>query len=379
MRIIADENMPLVEALFGSLGEVVRVPGRSITPADVREADVLLVRSVTRVTKQLLEGSRVRFVGTATIGMDHIDMPAMAELGVTVASAPGCNARAVAEYVLSCLALLAQEQGWHPEQRAVGVVGLGNVGRQVVSLLQQAGFRIAGCDPFVQDNATPGLARLTLDEMIECCDILLLHTPLTRSGAHPTFHLLDRERLARLHKGQILLNAGRGEVINNAALLSRLQAEDAPVVALDVWEGEPLVMPDLLDKVRLGSPHVAGYSQEGKWRGTAMVHEAWSRFTGVASGGLSGLSLPTGPVVDCPQTESLLEAVVQLSSIICPVLRDDANLRASLGEADPGLAFDRLRRTYPSRFEFASCTIKGPIPVSLRPALAALGFRMSGD
>ena len=378
MRIVADENMPLVEVLFGPLGEVVRLPGRSLTREDVREADVLLVRSVTRVTAELLAGSRVRFVGTATIGMDHIDLPAMAALGVTVASAPGCNARAVAEYVLSCLALLAREQGWQPAERTVGVVGLGNVGRQVVDLLRAAGFQVAGCDPFIGADAFPGLRFLSLDEMIGCCDILLLHTPLTRSGPAPTFHLLDAARLARLHGGQILLNAGRGEVVDNAALRARLQQDDSPVVVLDVWEGEPQVMPALLEQVRLGSPHVAGYSQEGKWRGTAMVYEAWCRFAGVPAGaGWSGPGLPPGPRLPCPQTDSLIEAVAELTASVCDVTRDDAALRASLSEADPAGAFDRLRRTYPPRFEFSSCTIEGPVPPALRPGLAALGFRTS--
>jgi erythronate-4-phosphate dehydrogenase len=380
MRIVADENMPLVEALFGTLGEVVRLPGRSMTSADVRDADALLVRSVTRVTRELLEGSRVRFVGTATIGTDHIDLPAMAALGVAVVSAPGCNARAVAEYVLTCLALLAEEQGWQPSGRSVGVVGLGNVGRHVVSLLQAAGFRVAGCDPFVDEEAMPGLPRMSLDDMIEHCDILLLHTPLTRSGPHPTFHLLDEKRLARLRSGQILLNAGRGEVVDNAALRERLQAGNAPVVVLDVWEGEPRVMPILLERVRLGSPHVAGYSQEGKWRGTAMVYEAWCRFAGISGAiDLDGLSLPAGPVLSCPQTGSLMAVLAQLSGRLCAIERDDAALRASLADADPEQAFDRLRRTYPPRFEFASCTIKGPIPAGLLPGLQGLGFRISED
>lgn len=378
MKIVADENMPLVEELFGSLGEVVRLPGRRMTREDVREADVLLVRSVTRVSRELLTGSRVRFVGTATIGTDHVDLPAMDELGIAVASAPGCNARAVAEYVLSCLALLAREQAWQPADRLVGVVGLGNVGRQVADLLQKAGFPVAGCDPLLAAGSLPGLRRLTLDEMIGCCDIILLHTPLTRSGPCPTFHLLDAVRLARMHRGQILLNAGRGGVVDNTALQARLLQGDGPVVVLDVWEGEPQVMPALLERVRLGSPHVAGYSQEGKWRGTAMVHEAWCRFAGVSAGaGWSGLALPKGPALFCPQTGSLIEAVAALTAAVCDVVRDDAALRASLSEQDPVSAFDRLRRTYPPRFEFASCTIDGPVPAALQPGLAALGFRMS--
>lgn len=377
MLIVADENMPLVEALFAPLGEVVRRPGRQMQAADVREADVLLVRSVTRVTQELLEGSRVRFVGTATIGTDHIELAALQARGITLASAPGCNARAVAEYVLTCLYLLADEQGWAPQERTVGVVGLGNVGRQVAGLLQTAGFRVAGCDPFLEQSPVPGVELGTLDELIGSCDILSLHTPLTRSGLHPTFHLLNEGRLKCLRTGQILLNAGRGEVIDNAALLACLGQGSAPTVVLDVWEGEPRVMPALLDRVRLGSPHVAGYSQEGKWRGTAMVHEAYCRFAGIVpTVALSTLDLPKGPALACPQADTLSRLLARLSGQLCEVVRDDTALRASLAEPDPALAFDRLRRDYPPRFEFASCTISGPVRPEWRAALSALGLHL---
>jgi len=377
MLIVADENMPLVEELFAPLGEVVRKPGRQLGAADVREADVLLVRSVTPVTRELLEGSRVRFVGTATIGTDHIDLAALQALGITLASAPGCNARAVAEYVLTCLYLLADEQGWEPQARTVGVVGLGNVGRQVAGLIRAAGFQVEGCDPFLEESPVPGVALRTLDELIDGCDVLALHTPLTRTGPHPTFHLLNDERLQRLRTRQILLNAGRGEVIDNSALLARMGKGGAPTVVLDVWEGEPHVMPALLERVRLGSPHVAGYSQEGKWRGTAMVHEAYCRFAGITPAvSLSTLDLPKGPVLTCPRADTFSHFMAQLTGQLCEVVRDDESLRASLVESDPALAFDRLRRDYPPRFEFASCTITGLIRPEWRATLSAQGFHL---
>lgn len=378
MLIVADENMPLVEAFFAPLGEVVRLPGRDMTAADVREADVLLVRSVTRVTKELLGGSRVRFVGTATIGTDHVDLVAMQEMGIGVASAPGCNARAVAEYVLTCLFRLADEQGWGPASRKVGVVGLGNVGRQVAMLAMAAGFEVLGCDPFLAASPVAGVAMASLDRLIDDCDILALHTPLTRSGDHQTFHLMDAGRIGRLRSGQILLNAGRGEVVDNAALLARLEQDGPPVAVLDVWEGEPRVMPALLDKVYLGSPHVAGYSQEGKWRGTAMVYEAYCRFAGIVPGvSLPALALPVGPALACPPSDSLVGLVASLSGRLCEIVRDDAALRASMLEPDPVLAFDRLRRDYPPRFEFSSCTITGLVLPEWREALAALGFHLA--
>lgn len=380
MRIVADENMPLVKELFSAFGEVVRLPGRQISAVDLRGADVLLVRSVTRVTAELLAQSRVRFVGTATIGTDHIDRDDLAALGVQVAAAPGCNARAVAEYVLTCLLILAREQGWSPEQRHVGVVGLGNVGRQVASLLRAAGFRVSGCDPFRSDSGVPEVCLTDVDALLESCDIICLHTPLTRDGAHPTWHLLGADRLSRMTAAQVLLNAGRGDVIDNRALLQRLREPEAPAVILDVWEGEPLVLPALLDRVRLGTPHVAGYSREGKWRGTAMVHEALCRFLGVVPDVTPDtLALPGGPVVACPPAASLTDLVGVLARGLCKVERDDAALRASLGEVDPAQAFDRLRRDYPVRCEFASSILTGTVPPDWRPGLRALGFSLAPD
>lgn len=380
MRIVADENMPLVEELFSSFGEVVRLPGRQLQAGDVRDADVLLVRSVTRVNRELVEGSRIRFVGTATIGTDHIDLLAMEDMGITVASAPGCNARAVAEYVLTCLLVMAEEQDWQPHQRHVGVAGLGNVGRQVVALLGAAGFRVSGCDPLLASGEVPEVPRLTLDEMVDQCDILCLHTPLTRTGPHPTWHMVDEGRLARMRPGQILLNAGRGEVIDNVALVQRLQQPDAPVTILDVWEGEPRVMPELLAQVRLGSPHVAGYSQQGKWRGTAMIQEAFCRFANLQPAvKLDDLVLPAGPVLSCPLADSPVQVAASICRELCQVDRDDRALRASLLEAAPAQAFDRLRRDYPPRFEFASCTIKGPVKPEWLPVLQALGLQVTVD
>lgn len=375
MRIVADENMPLVTELFSPYGEVVRLPGRQISAADVRTADVLLVRSVTRVTAELLAGSNVRFVGSATIGTDHIEHDALSAMGVSVASAPGCNARAVAEYVLTCLMIVAQEQGWSPEERHVGVVGLGNVGRQVAGLLQSAGFRVSGCDPFL--SGVQPVSLMDIDALLASCDVICLHTPLTRDGPHPTLHLLDADRLSRMRAGQVLLNAGRGEVIDNRALVQRLQQPDAPLAILDVWDGEPVVMPDLLARVRLGTPHVAGYSQEGKWRGTAMVHEAFCRFIGVKPDvTMASLALPRGPVLPCPVGDSLPAVIATLARAVCNVERDDAALRASVGEPEPAQAFDRLRRDYPPRPEFPSCTISGPVPQAWEEVLRALGFSL---
>lgn len=374
MRVIADENMPLVaECLAGH--EVRRLPGRRLRREDLRDADALLVRSVTRVDAALVAGTPVRFVGSATIGTDHLDLPALAGLGIAVAAAPGCNARAVGEYVATALAGLAAEQGWAPAQRVLGIVGLGNTGRAVAALAAVLGFRVLGCDPFA---APPGVERVPLPELLARADIVSCHVPLVRGGDHPTYHLLDAAALARLPAQAIVINASRGEVVDGAALVAARAARPGLTAVLDVWEGEPRVPAAVLAAVRHGSPHVAGYSQEGKWRGTAMVCAALCDHFGLPAPRalddlLAGLPLPPPLAVPPGGTAAArLAAVLQQA---CPLPRDDAALRASLALPDPGAAFDALRRDYPPRREFTAHRVALAADDPLWPLLRGLGFR----
>lgn len=373
MRVVADENMPLVGACLPGL-EVRRLPGRSIVRADLLAADALLVRSVTRVDRALLEGTPVRFVGSATIGTDHLDLPGLAALGIRVAAAPGCNARAVGEYVVTVLASLAAGQGWQPAGRTLGVVGLGSTGQAVLSLARLLGFRLLGCDPFV---TLPGVEQVSLPELLARADVLSLHVPLIRGGAHPTFHLLDAAALARLPDHAIVINACRGEVVAGAALGEALAARPGLTAVLDVWEGEPRVAADLLARVCLGTPHVAGYSQEGKWRGTAMVCQSLCESFGLPVP-LSLAALTDGLPAPAPLRAAGETPAARLQSLLqqaCPLARDDAALRASLADPDPGSAFDALRRHYPARREFTAHRVRLPAADPLWPLLGALGFR----
>lgn len=372
MRIVADENMPLVpECLVGH--QIRRLPGRALRREDLLEADALLVRSVTRVDRALLEGTPVRFVGTATIGTDHIDSAALADLGIRMAAAPGCNARAVGEYVVTALASLAAEQGWDPAGRTLGLVGLGNTGRAVVALARALGFRVLGCDPFV---TLPGLPQLPFEALLREVDILSLHVPLVREGAHPTWRLLDAAALARLPADAILINACRGEVVAGADLLAALQARPGLTAVLDVWEGEPRVDPALLQRVRFGTPHVAGYSQEGKWRGTEAVCRALcATFDLPAPRPLTDLlaDLPAPP----PLVATAAPPAVLLGELLqqaCPLARDDAALRRAVAGPDAAAAFDALRRDYFPRREFTARRVVLPAGHPLWPVLVGLGF-----
>lgn len=390
MRIVADDNMPGVEACcalfdgeFGNKIEIVRRPGRTLTAADVATADVLLVRSITRVDAVLLAGSRVRFVGTATIGTDHLDLPWLDAQGIAWASAPGCNARAVGEWVLNVLLQLAAEQGVTLAGRTLGIIGMGHVGRWVARLTQLLGIRVVACDPFLTAADLPedlaGIELLPLTALLAAADMISIHTPLTRGGAHPTRHLLDAAELALLRPHAWLINAARGPVIANDALLQVLaQRAGTPFTAvLDVWEHEPALDPLLLERVRYGSPHIAGHSQEGKWRGTWQIIEAAIRQFGLTLSGSLADILPAegGQTLLLPTTLASPES--RLAALLQPVIAlvaDDARLRASLHEADPAQAFDQLRKHYPIRREFPAHRVLAAADDPLYPLLSALGF-----
>lgn len=261
MKIVADENILALEHWFGRKSDLVLLPGRAISAADVRDADALLVRSITKVDKTLLEGSSVKFVGTVTSGTDHVDKQWLQSAGIRFTDAAGANANAVVEYVLSVFAMLVKNEGWPLWQSKVAVVGVGQVGGALVRRLQALGVDCVACDPFLQNVAD--VAYVTLDEALQA-DVICLHTPLTDGGSYPTRHMIGNAELERLNEHAVLINAGRGEVIDNQALCQHLLNRPAQKVILDVWECEPTPSTELLKLVYLGTPHIAGYSVEAK-------------------------------------------------------------------------------------------------------------------
>ncbi|HHG5609892.1 TPA: 4-phosphoerythronate dehydrogenase PdxB, partial [Pseudomonas aeruginosa] len=281
MRILADENIPVVDAFFADHGSIRRLPGRAIDRAALAEVDVLLVRSVTEVSRAALAGSPVRFVGTCTIGTDHLDLDYFAEAGIAWSSAPGCNARGVVDYVLGCLLAMAEVRGADLAERTYGVVGAGQVGGRLVEVLRGLGWKVLVCDPPRQAREPDG-EFVSLERLLAEADVISLHTPLNRDGEHPTRHLLDEPRLAALRPGTWLVNASRGAVVDNQALRRLLEGGADLEVALDVWEGEPQADPELAARCLIATPHIAGYSLEGKLRGTAQIYQAYCAWRGIA-------------------------------------------------------------------------------------------------
>lgn len=360
MLIVADENIPLLDAFFAGFGEIRRYPGRSIDADCVRDADVLLVRSVTRVDRQLLEGSRVRFVGTCTIGTDHLDLGYFAAAGIHWSSAPGCNARGVVDYVLGSLLTLAELDGVALPERVYGVVGAGQVGGRLVRVLQGLGWKVLVCDP--QRQAKEGGDFVSLDQVLEQCDVISLHTPLERDGEHPTWHLLGQAQLARLRPGAWLINASRGPVVDNAALRKLLLDREDIHAVLDVWEGEPQVDLDLADLCTLATPHIAGYSLDGRQRGTAQIYQALCRWRGEAEQVRLADLLPRQRLaqIDLDGATDPAWALATLCRAVYDPRRDDADFRRSLSN-DPGeqrAAFDLLRKHYPARREIEGLTVR---------------------
>ena len=359
MLIVADENIPLIEPFFASFGEIRRLPGRQITRADVHDADVLLVRSVTRVDRELLEGSAVRFVGTCTIGTDHLALDYFEQAGIQWASAPGCNARGVVDYVLGSLLTLAEIEGVDLKQRTYGVIGAGEVGGRLVNVLRALGWNVKVCDPLRQ--AAEGGDYVTLEQIIEQCDVLSLHTPLIKSGNDATWHLLDAQRLNQLKPGTWLINASRGPVVDNAALRQVLTEREDLQAVLDVWEGEPQVDVELAELCVLATPHIAGYSLDGKQRGTAQIYQALCDALGqtpeVHLADL--LPAPWLAKVELSANSDLDWALAMLCRGVYDPRRDDAEFRRSLvGTVEQQkLAFDALRKHYPVRREIEGLAV----------------------
>ena len=354
MKILVDENMPYARELFSRTGDVVAVPGRPLPEAELQDASGLMVRSVTNVNAALLAGTPVKFVGTATAGTDHVDDASLAAAGIAFSAAPGCNAIAVVEYVFSALLLLAERDGFELRDRTVGIVGVGNVGGRLQKRLEAWGVKTLLCDPPRADRGDAETFH-TLDELVEQADILTFHTPLFKDGPYKSWHLADAALLMALKPKTILINACRGAVVDNAALLEVLKMRHDLSVVLDVWEPEPNLSLDLLDKVDIATAHIAGYTLEGKARGTTQVFEAWCAFIGQPQQVALESLLPAAEFGSITLRGKLDQPTLKrLVHLVYDVRRDDAPLRKVA--ARPG-EFDRLRKQYEERREWSSLQV----------------------
>ena len=348
MKVIVDKKIPYLQGVIERLAdEVVYAEGRDFTPELVRDADALFVRTRTRCDRALLAGSRVRFIATATIGFDHIDTDFCRASGITWTNAPGCNAGGVEQYVESALLLLERERGFSLRGACLGVVGVGHVGSRVADVGRRLGMTVLCCDPPRAEAEGPE-GFTSLEELVSRSDLITFHTPLTREGAHPTWHLADEAFFRSLSRPLYLINTSRGEVVDNAALLSALTDGRVVDAVIDVWEHEPDIDRRLLQQVFIGTPHIAGYSADGKANATRMSLQAFCCFFGLPEEFHIEPPAPSEPLI---RATSRAEALLRIYN----PLDDSRRLKASPE------SFESLRGNYAYRREPSAYRI---LPIS---------------
>jgi len=379
MKIVADANIPFVQECFSSVGDVEIMSGRDMTVSAMANADALLVRSITPVNEHLLGGSPVRFVGTATIGFDHIDLDYLDTNHIGFASAPGSNANSAAEYIIAALLDVGQRHGIRLEGKSIGVIGVGNVGGRVAQKCEALGMHVRRNDPPLQRRT--GDPNYVPIEAVYDCDFITVHTPLTRDGIDKTYHLADGRFFASVKRGAIFLNASRGAVVDSESLA--VAGRLGPVV-LDVWENEPNIDVELLSGVDLASPHIAGYSFDGKIAGLIMIYRALCEHFGLdpKHEAADFLPEPEVPVADVRDVQGDDEAALAHAvRSVYSIQRDDAATRQIVDKPaeERGRFFDALRKNYPVRREFHNTTVVLDEPGgALVRKLLGLGFKVKG-
>ncbi len=340
MKLVVDDKIPFLRGVAEQLGEVVFLPGKAITAEHVKDADALIIRTRTRCDAALLKDSRVKFVATATIGHDHLDTEWLAEAGIAWTNCPGCNAASVAQYVEAALLLLEGADCVHLADMTIGIVGVGHVGSRVAEVAERLGLRVLLNDPpRAEREGTSAFVDLATIERE--ADIITFHTPLTTGGVHPTHHLADPAFFGRLRRTPVIINSSRGEVVDTDALLTAMKRMQVGAVVIDTWESEPQISRELLAKAFIATPHIAGYSADGKANATRMALEATAKFFGLSARfSITPPALPEGfnylEGYDCPPDSPLR---------LYNPLRDTAALRACPED------FERLRGDYPLRRE----------------------------
>lgn len=345
MKVIVDDKIPFIkEAIEKIADEVVYAPGKAFTPALVKDADALIVRTRTRCGRELLEGSNVRFIATATIGYDHIDTDYCRQAGIAWTNAPGCNSASVAQYVHSSLLLLQKLKGICLAETTIGIIGAGNVGSKVAKVAQALGMRVLINDlPRADKEGEEGFS--SLQTLAEECDVLTFHVPLYKEGKYKTYHLADSAFFRSLKRKPVLLNTSRGEVVETGALLDALEQGTVSDAIIDVWEHEPDIDRTLLDKAFIGTPHIAGYSADGKANATRMSLDALCRHFNIEANYHITPPAPTNPVITAG---SPTEAYLQMY---------DPRQDSEALKANPAL-FEKLRGDYPLRREKEAYNVK---------------------
>ncbi len=376
MKIVVDENIIFAEEAFSGIGSVHLINGRSITNKILTDTDTLIVRSITRVDKNLLQDTPVKFVGTTTIGKDHIDIDFLLKNKIAFADAKGCNADSVSEYVFTALLKLAVDENISLSEKSIGIVGVGNIGGRIEKLAKTLGMKVLKNDP-PKERKGIGSGYVSLDEILKA-DIISLHVPLIIEGNDKTVHLLNEQNLKKLKAGAIIINTSRGLVSDNIALLNETKRKHFNLI-LDVWENEPYINIDLLNITRIGTPHIAGYSLEGKVNGTKIIYNSLCKYINKKTEWKPFLKEMENTTRSLGQGETIEEKLYNLFSSIYNIEKDDKKMKDIYRRgADKHKGyFDNLRKEYPVRREFNNYTVMlQQNELNFKPILEAFRFKV---
>ncbi|ADQ78724.1 4-phosphoerythronate dehydrogenase [Paludibacter propionicigenes WB4] len=371
MKIIIDDKIPYIQGAFEGVVEVIYLPGNKTTPEIVKDADAIVTRTRTICNEQLLAGSAVKFIATATIGYDHIDTDYCEAAGIQWTNAPGCNSKSVEQYIASALLVLAQKNNWILAEKCIGIVGVGNVGSKVATVCKLLGMKVLLNDP-PRERAEGKGHFVSLQHVLDEADIISLHVPLNMTGEDATFHLCDRTFFTSLKRKPVLINSCRGEVIDTTSVKEALQSGALSGFVCDCWENEPDIDLELLALTDLATPHIAGYSRDGKATGTLMSVQAISNFfsLGLNNWRPLGVELPVHPVIEIDGTGLTEQDIIAKAVLSTYDIRDDdRRFRADTTE------FEMQRGDYPVRREFTAYTLHTVnVPEAITEKLKQLGF-----
>lgn len=351
MKLVVDENIVQGKEAFAPLGEVTFLNGREITNEVLLDADVLIVRSITNVNETLLKNTKIKFVGTATIGTDHIDLNYLNENSIRFSSAAGCNSYSVAEYVFSAITYFAIKYNFELSEKSIGIVGYGNIGTKIVKIANELGMKVVINDPPLERNLDENIFS-PLEETLKC-DIITFHVPLNLEGRDKTLHLLNEKNIKLIKNGAIIINSSRGPVVSNQALKLRLKEKNDIHAVLDVWEEEPNYDVELFNLAEIGTPHIAGYSFEGKVNGSKLIYDALSDYLKTEKTWKPFLEKVVDSKFLVSEEMSNSQILQKLFDKSYKIVDDDFLMRQSLGllETEKVKHFDSLRKNYRKRRE----------------------------
>jgi erythronate-4-phosphate dehydrogenase len=374
MNILADENMPLAKELFSEFGNVILKPGRTITPSDLKDIDLLLIRSVTKVNEDLIkEANNLKFIGTATAGFDHVDTELLTKKNILFSNAQGCNKISVGEYVLSSIMYLTHKFDLNLQNMSIGIIGAGATGSEVIKRANTLGLKVVISDPPLKETNKPQYKEYCNFEECLKCDIVSFHVPLIKEGKHKTFHMLNKEMLDKYFSNntKYLINASRGEVFDDLALVDTMKNNKNLHLVKDVWEDEPNILAkELINLALITTPHIAGYSYEGKCRGTYLLYLKLCEMLNHTPRAFSSLlKEPEISQITISDTELNYDLIRRIVHLVYDVRRDSDTFRLKFTTAE---SFDALRKNYRERRELSS--LKVNCPQSFKQKLTELGF-----